>query len=345
MARLGPLAEERLLGFDEVADLVAAGQHRPRAQMRHRSDGAARSDLGPFQHRAGLQVDVVGDAAVAHRHPRLDNAAGADGGCALEMGTGLHGGVGSDRNAAVDVGGDGIAEADAGEHMDTVDASAQHGSGLGELRAVIDAEGFDRVIDCQGAHPMTGAARSGDHVGQIVFTLRVVAADVAQRLEHERSRKEVHAGVDLANRLLPVRGVFLFHDRGQRLAFAHDAPVTAWILQSGRQHRHRGRLLTVIIAQPRQGFGSNQGYVATQQQHISPETGQGFFGTQQRVARAELFPLCDKGEPAVGKGCFNVVSLMSDHQHQRLGTECPGRLHRVVDQRLPGQLVQDLGTR
>ena len=49
VARLGTGAEMRLLGLDEVADLVVAGEVGAGAQMRHRADGAVVAE-----HRFGL---------------------------------------------------------------------------------------------------------------------------------------------------------------------------------------------------------------------------------------------------------------------------------------------------
>ena len=67
------------------------------------------------------------------------------------------------------------------------------------MAAVVDPEGLDHIIDDQGPHPVPIPTSRGNDIGQIIFPLGVIAADILQRFEHVGGREHVEPGVDLAD--------------------------------------------------------------------------------------------------------------------------------------------------
>src|SRR3546814_15381599 len=101
MVRLRALAEHRLLGFDEIADLRLFAEYRPGAQPREGADLAAPADRRSFDMAVGANLHAVRDG-----HPGTEKDIGLDRHVAAELRVpGEPDGIGRDQARAVEIGG------------------------------------------------------------------------------------------------------------------------------------------------------------------------------------------------------------------------------------------------
>src|SRR5262249_32475327 len=103
MARLGALAEARLLGLDEIADTVMPFEIGAGAQVGKRADFAMRPDMAFLGAHAELQMTSVADLDVAKIRRALDSHAGTDLAAAQNLHVGADHRVGSDFDLLADI--------------------------------------------------------------------------------------------------------------------------------------------------------------------------------------------------------------------------------------------------
>ena len=192
----------------------------------------------------------------------------------------------------------GVGHADALAHPPQVDPRPQLGLGLGELRAVVDAERVGGVVGLDPEHDVPGLAQDLDDVGEVVLALGVLGAEPAQRGREEPATEAVDRRVDLVDGELVGIGVGLLDDAvDPALGVAHDAAVAGRIVDPGGQQRGRGVGVAVLGGQPGQGLGPEQRDVARHDDQVVLEVevvGEGGERHADRVAGAPLVGLLDE---------------------------------------------------
>ena len=116
-----------------------------------------------------------------------------------------------------------------------------------------------------GEHGLRGnghtvAHGKGDHVGQIIFALRIVALQRAQPVGQMAVGQDKNAGVHFADGFLRGGGIFFFHDLHYLPALvADDAPVARGVVHDVGEDAYA---LARGIQQGVQVFGINQRHIA-----------------------------------------------------------------------------------
>ena len=143
-----------------------------------------------------------------------------------------------------------------------------------QLHAVVDALGLPEVVEHVGAHRVVAGPGDGDDVGEVLLALRVVGADVGQRVAQHVGVEGVDAGVDLGERALGVGGVLVLDDLLDPPAVAaHDPAVARRVGEVGGDDRHRTAALGVGPGELDQGGAGEQRHVAAGDQHGAGEVG------------------------------------------------------------------------
>ena len=218
----------------------------------------------------------------------------------------------------------------------------------GELDAVVDALGLDRVVDGKGADPLAVGACDPDHVGEVELALSVVGRQPRETVAQGGHVERVDAGVDLADRLLGRRRVLLLDDRVHgAVGTADDAAVAGRLVELRGQHGHGVALLGVVVDERAQGLGGEQRDVAVGHDDGAGQVGQLGERALHGVTGAALLVLHRRthlgGDLAeVGD---HLVAAVADDDNEMFGVERFGRLDRVADQASSADGVQHLGDR
>ena len=105
-----------------------------------------------------------------------------------------------------------------------------------QLHPVIHTVHFPTFVGLQGFHVQAGLRRHGDQVGEIVFTLGIIAGKFWQAFFQKTARARQNAGIDFLNAQLGFAGIFLFHNALHIvLPITDDAAVAIGIIQ-GQRH-------------------------------------------------------------------------------------------------------------
>ena len=111
---------------------------------------------------------------------------------------------------------------------------------LGQLRLVVYAGHFRRILRFYADHRHGLAHRGSDDVGQIVFALGVGVGERLEPTGEAGSGQDHHAGVDLIDRAHLRIGILFLDDGANAPArVAHDAPVAPGIGQPRGEDRQR----------------------------------------------------------------------------------------------------------
>ena len=138
-------------------------------------------------------------------------------------------------------------------------AFAEDGVHHGELRAIVDAEGFAGVIDLHGLHGVAGARQDGRHVGQVVFARGVVGLDLIDVLPEEIGAETVDAHVGLADgELFRGAGLLLHHVENVAVRIADHAAVAGGVVHQGAHQDAGGGAFGLLRDQAAQRVGAQQ---------------------------------------------------------------------------------------
>ena len=171
------------------------------------------------------------------------------------------------------------------------DAGAQHGLGVGQLAAVVDAQGLAGVGE---EHRLDVATEQREHVGQVVLALGVVVADAGQRRPEAGAVEHVHAGPHLGRRHRARWEVALL-DRAHHaagLGVAVDPAQAARVLRHRGQQRRRGTAAAVVVDEAAERLRPDQRDVAGEDQHLAA-VAQVLGHRAKRIAGAARLRLLD----------------------------------------------------
>ena len=198
-------------------------------------------------------------------------------------------------------------------------------------------------VDHVRADRLALGAQQRQHVGQVELALRVVGAQLLQRLQQVAARERVDAGVDLADRLLLGRRVAgrlgLHHPLDAALRVAHDAPVAARVLELHR--RHRGRRAALLVGARERGdrVGGDQRDVAVEHEHGG--AGVDLVGRRADGVAGAVRLLLDRHLDVLGQR-VGQRALRPVDDHDPAGARLAGRGDRPLDHRAPAQRMQHL---
>ncbi len=144
MLGLGARAEDGVLHLDEIPDLGARADDRPRPEPRERSDLGFVLDPAPLEDRRAQDADAVADPAACDVDVGIDPAVPADARRALDDDRGIDDGPGAQLRLPVDPGAAGVEERHAPPGEAAVLALAQEPRRPGQVGPPADAEGLLR---------------------------------------------------------------------------------------------------------------------------------------------------------------------------------------------------------
>jgi hypothetical protein len=145
---------------------------------------------------------------------------------------------------------------------------------LRQLQRAVDAVHFHRLGGRRGHHRAPVRHRELHDVGEVVLLLRVVVGQAREPGFQLRGGHGHEAGVDLADPALLLAGILVLHDRLDRVAAPHDAPVARGV---GHLHgQQREPLAAALVHQRLQGLGRIRG---TSPLRISAMPSSGSTGT------------------------------------------------------------------
>ena len=139
-----------------------------------------------------------------------------------------------------------------------------------------------------------------DDIGQVIFALGIVIADLGQELPEQRAIHRHDAGIAEADPPLRRRGVAMLDDRLQPALAVGDQPAVFPGIGGPHPQHHRRR--TVGGAAPGQealeGRGRDEGGIAIEDENVArrlvarcPRLAERLFGREHRMAGAELLRL------------------------------------------------------
>ena len=109
--------------------------------------------------------------------------------------------------------------------------------------AVVGAHSNPAVRRFISADPSALRHRNSDHIGQVIFALRIVRPQPVQRVQQKIHRKPVSPGVDLPDLQRFFIRVRLFDNAGHISALAPDNPPVAGGVRKRRREQRDGRSL------------------------------------------------------------------------------------------------------
>ena len=217
-----------------------------------------------------------------------------------------------------------------------------HLLGLRQLRLGVDAAHFVFVsLDHAGAQ--ANLADDLDSIGQVEFAFAVGIADCLDHLQCGLAVKRHHAGIAQRDLAFGLAGVGLLADRDQ-LVILHDQPTIAGRIIGAEAEHDQRRTLFQRFTQPREGCGRNQRRVAERHQQIVRAFVDCRAGGKHRMRRAQPLML-HKGRgirPGAAGFSRNVLTVRPDDDGQRIAIAGGGCCQHMRQQRLPGDLVQNL---
>ncbi len=147
----------------------------------------------------------------------------------------------SNLNPGVDGHGLWLLDGHACQHELSHFAIAKNPIHFGQFHARVDAQQLGRIFDLHGNHAMAGAIQDLDDVGQIIFMRWVVGFDIEQMPPQQISLKTIDPGVDVRDRALFGRGVFMLHDRLHLALFPkNNSAVAGGIVEFRGDHSSGG---------------------------------------------------------------------------------------------------------
>ena len=142
---------------------------------------------------------AIADACIDDADAAVNLAARANRRLALDRHARPDDRVCPDRHVAVDVGGRGILDRDAGCHQLGGFSLAQDAADGSEIAPAVDAANVIRIWNDHGFHPLPAFPKNGDEIRQVVLALRVVGRQHPQRREQPVDRERIDSRVDLAD--------------------------------------------------------------------------------------------------------------------------------------------------
>src|SRR5690606_19602320 len=304
-----------------------------------RADLAGFTDVGAVDDGVRLDHSAGADAAVADQAVRADAHTGGQAHVAFQHGVHIQYHVFAALHGATNVQPRRVQHSDPGAHqlfrLDLLVDAFQ----ACELHPVVDAVDFPGELRLYGFHGQAGVDRHGNHVGEVVLTLGVVAGEFGQGVRQEGTRAGEDAGVDFADRALGVVGVLELDDR---LHFAggvaDDAAVGARLVHfQGHQGQPVGSDATDEVAQ---GVRADQGHVTVQDQHhIFADVR---HGLRHRMAGAELLGLFGP-DRVRGRDLFaHQLAAVAVDDADTPRVQRPGTVDDVREHRPAGNRVRHL---
>ncbi len=302
-------ADVGVLDLHERSGLRAFPQDRPGSQIRERADADALADLGLFDVRMDDR-GLVEDSSIDDRAVRADRAARADRGHPVQARERSDHRVLSDLHRGIDHGRGRVDNRDPRQHVAVVDAPLGDRPDVGQRRAVVDAEHLGRIVELVRDHGSFVQAQDRQHVGEVQLPLGVVGTDLLERRQQRRAVERKQAGVDLADLKLErgrvARRLGLDHALHGPIGRAHNAPVTAGVIERHRRHR-RGRPFALVRPrEPAQRLGADQRHVAVDHDHRRAGVDLG-RGRPDRIGRPAWLLL--DGDVDVAVQCGREVAL------------------------------------
>ncbi len=337
MVGLAAGAEHDLLGFHEIADVRALGQHGTRAKARERTDlrrafadhaiqVAVRLDHGARGQGDVLEPGERADAdAVAQHHAPFQDHVDVD----------LH--VTADGDRATDIQPRRIQHARALRAQCTHFAQLPGAFELGQLPRVVGTFGVLRVLHVGHFGRSVVTRCRGKDVGQVVLALRVGIGKLGQPTAQRGRFGGDDAGIDGADAALFVAGILLFDDRTDlALGVAHDPAVAGRVDDLGHQHGQAARLRQQVA----QRLAADQRHVAVQHQNGCRIR---YFrhGLQHGMPGAQLPALlCPEQVRLVREGLPHRLAAMAINHVDRLGLQLARGVDDVGEHRAAGNGLQ-----
>src|SRR3954471_12867627 len=174
----------------------------------------------------------------------------------------MNDGIGSDDDVGADVGGGRIYQCDACRHQLVILARVQNRRHVGQLLPAVHAQNLVGVIDGDGFNRQASRSIDPHQVGQVVLVLRVGGTNRTQGGKQRREIERVDATVDLRNRALLGRGIFVLDNGNDTPIFTNDPSITVRVLHEGGEHRGGGGALLVSPDESLQCLATKQRNVA-----------------------------------------------------------------------------------
>ena len=138
---------------------------------------------------------------------------------------------------------------------------------LRQLLTIIGALHFHRVVRLFRGDDQAIVHGHGNHVSQVILTLRVVIGQPAHPVTQTAGRNGEDAGIAFSNGALGFSCILVLNNRTHLAGcVTHDAAVPGWIIQVDCEQAQL--LRRYVLEQPLQRVDFNQRYVAVQDQDI-----------------------------------------------------------------------------
>ena len=185
-------------------------------------DGAATADARVGQARVRADDAVLAHARGAHKHDLRQQ---------LHVALDFH--IGADPYLI------GVRHGNAGGHMALVDAALHNLRHLRQLNARVHAQALGGVVGGKRQHGAASVSADLQHVGQIKLALRIIVADLGQRVKQRAGIEAIEPGIALVDGGLLGRGILLFDDALNLASLvANDASITGGVVKLHGQHHH-----------------------------------------------------------------------------------------------------------
>ena len=177
---LGACAHRRVLDLDEVADMHIGAERGAGAQPRERPDDRAGADRRALDDAVGVEAHAGCDLAVSQHTARADDDAVAEHHAALEHGVDVDEDVTADHDLTAHIDAHRIGERRARHHQGACARMLHRTLRLGELDPVVDAEHLGDRRRSEWRDLDLVLHRHRDDVGEVVLTLGVGVAQLAE---------------------------------------------------------------------------------------------------------------------------------------------------------------------
>ncbi len=192
---------------------------------------------------------------------------------------------------------------------------------------------------CRDRRPGRRGARH--HIGEIELALGVAALQVAQPVAQASGGCRHQAGVGLAHQTLRRRRVQLLDDAGHGAVGAPlDAPISGGIVEFDGQNGERAG--GGGGAQRLEAVHRDQRHIAVQHQD-RVIVGYHGHGLHDGMAGAALLGLQHPLHVFMREGALHLGAAMPIHHADLHGPKLPGHAYHMLQQRLAGERLQDLG--
>ena len=244
MVGLGTFAHLDFLGLDEISNVRTLANIAAWTEPRIRPDDRATGDAGIVHDGERVDGNAVSEFRVLDDAIGPDAAIGADFGLAQQLHERLDDRIGANLDVTVDHARLRIENSHSFGHQLLAFCQAQAGVQVNNLSASITAEDFASIGRFDGHDFLARSIKHRRHVREVVLMVRVSRGEFSNVLIEVRYRKDVEAGIDLANFLLCDAGGFFFDDAANlhtTSTFAQYAAIAGRIGKIGAKKRH-GRM-------------------------------------------------------------------------------------------------------